>query len=154
MTVYVLKQIQGFLKVNVDAAFPLGTDFFRISLVARNSAGKCVWWHRKEIQGRPQPFEGEAIAILNGVQTAIERNWSHVVVETDCLPVHRYLISNSPFLVSFGSALDACLGFGSSFVSLLFFFVRRSDNSLAHALVTANTLSCCEGLSIPSDLVV
>lgn len=33
----------GVIKLNIDAAFPVAVDFFRISLVARNSLGECIW---------------------------------------------------------------------------------------------------------------
>lgn len=55
-----------------------------------------VWWretpevaafggYRRKYLGRPQPLEGEAIEVLQGVQEACARQWSRVIVETDCL---------------------------------------------------------------------
>lgn len=48
----------GVFKLNVDASFPVAGISFRISMVARDCHGKCIWWYRKEISGRPQPSEG------------------------------------------------------------------------------------------------
>lgn len=143
----------GLIKINVDAAFPNAANFFRISLVARNSDGVCLRWIRKELEGRPLPSEGEAVSVLHGVQEACARNWRHVIIETDCLPVYRYLVNRSSPFISFGATLDACLSRRSFFDSLVFSFVKRSGNILAHLLATDATLACTEGSSLPSQFL-
>lgn len=80
-------------------------------MVARDSPSEVIWWARKVIPGRPQPSEGEALAVLHGIQIAAEKAWSQVIVEMDCLPVHRYLTRESCRFVSFGAVLDACVAF-------------------------------------------
>lgn len=124
----------GFIHVNVDVALPAGQNFFQIGLVARNSDGQVVWWRVKQISGRPNPTDGEAMAVLYGVLLARDKAWSHVIVESDCLPVFRSLQSSyisSHSFASFGTLIDACLDEKSSFLDLSFSFVRRSGNSLA-----------------------
>lgn len=90
----------GYIKVNADAAFPENSNFFRVGMIARDDRGVTKWWTRKEIQGRPQPTDGEAMAILFGIQTAIHHKCRKVIVETDCLPVHGYLVEKQRGLVS------------------------------------------------------
>lgn len=124
-----------------------------MGLVARNAQGVTVWWARKDIVGRPQPSEGEAMAVVFGVSTALLHGWSKVIIETDCFPVFQYLSSSSSSLVSFGAILDACFNFRSNFSSLSFSFVRRSGKSLAHSIVTATNLSYSEGPFLPSFLM-
>lgn len=80
------------VKINVDVAIPEGVDFIRVWMVAGNASGLTIWWARKEIVGRPQPSEGEVMAVVFGVHTAIQQAWPRVIIETDCLPVHRYLL--------------------------------------------------------------
>lgn len=143
----------GSIKVNVDVAFPEGLDSIRVGMVARNAQGVTIWWARKKIVGRPQPSEGEAMAAVFGVTTALSHGWRQVIVETDCLPVHRYLNLLSSPLVSFGAILDSCFVYVSRFNSLTFSFVRRSGNSLAHSIVTATNLPYSEGPFLPSVLM-
>lgn len=95
--------------------------------------------------GRPHPSEGEALVASFGVQTAAQQGWRRVIIETDCLPVHRYLSHHSSPLVSFGAILDFCFEAKASFDSLSFAFVKRSGNSYAHSIATDSNLLWSEG---------
>lgn len=145
---------RGKIKINVDVGFPGNLAVFHTSLVARDNSGRCVGWRRQVINGRPSPTDGEAVAILHGMQEAVARNWRNVIIETDCLSVHRLLCRGSSSLVSYGAVLDSCFALIPSFHSLSFSFVKRSGNCVAHALATALNLVCNEGVSLPSDLKV
>lgn len=85
----------GAIKVNVDVALPSNTEVFRVSGVAHNERGQCIWWYRKELPGRPPPTDGEAIAMLHGVREALHRGHRRIVVETDCFPIYSHLSSCS-----------------------------------------------------------
>lgn len=138
------------IKLNVDVAIPDSSTSFGISLVARDSSGSCIWWGRKVLYGRPQPSDGEAMAVFLGVQVALDRAWRRVIIETDCYPIFYYLThSSSSSLASYGATLDSCLALRPSFISLSFSFVRRSGNSLAHSIATATDLHCSDGLFSP-----
>lgn len=114
------------IKVNVDAAFPGILDVFHTSLVARDFTGKCVWWRRRVMHGRPAPSDEEAVAVLRGVQESLAKGWRKVLIETDCLPVYRYLRDDRSSLVSYEAVLDSCLSLRSSFQTLSFSFVKRT----------------------------
>lgn len=114
-----------FIKINVDAALPKENDFYRISLVARDSQGECLWWTRTELVGRLHPTDAEALAVLQGVKFAAARAWRRVIVETDCLPVFRYLQDQSCSLASYGGVLDSCLDLCSDFQSFVFFLCTQ-----------------------------
>lgn len=46
----------GVIKVNIDSAFPPKSqygNFFHVSMVARNSEGRCIWLSTKTKVGRP-----------------------------------------------------------------------------------------------------
>lgn len=47
------------IKLNVDVAFPSNSDFHRVSMVARDSSGSCLWWCSSVIIGRPLPIDIE-----------------------------------------------------------------------------------------------
>lgn len=59
--------------MNVDVALPVHMDFLVLSMVARYSSGRCIWWKWKKVFGRPPPPDGEAMAVLFGVQEARHR---------------------------------------------------------------------------------
>lgn len=88
------------IKINVDVGLPSQSNSFFVGMVARDSSGACIWWCRKDISSRPPPSDGEAIAIFHGIKAAVSRIWSRVIIETDCLPVYRYLIDSHSSLVS------------------------------------------------------
>lgn len=58
-----------------------------------------MWWRRQVVSGRPSPTDGEAVAVLHGVQEAKARGWA---------------------------VLDLCFESRSSFHALSFSFIRRS----------------------------
>lgn len=143
----------GFIKVNVDVAFPTNADFIRVAMVARDSRGVTIWWARSEVVGRPQPSEGEAMAVIFGVNQAIRQGWDKAIIEIDCLPVFRYLMRQSSSLVSFGAILDACFTLSCHFRSLLFSFVKRSGNPQAHTIATDSNSVFSEGAFFPAHLM-
>lgn len=130
------------IKINVDAALPLASTTFSMSMVARDSSGSCVWWQRKVMVGRPSPTDAEATALLRGIQVALAKRWSCVIFETDCLPIYQYLVKGRSTLVSYGATLDSCFELCLKFSSYSFSFVRRSGNSIAHVLASLYSLSC------------
>lgn len=144
----------GTIKINVDLALPTGHDFIQIGMVARDSNGRVVWWLVKKVAGRPAPMDGEAMAVYHGVLLARNKDWSRVIVETDCLHVFRSisLSSSSHSFLSFGALIDSCLAFRRFFQSLSFSFTRRSGNFLAHSLAIDLVIPCNVGDSLPSLL--
>lgn len=94
------------------------------SMVARDCTGKCIWWSKKRIVGRPKPANGEAMAILLGLQAAISRGWRKVIMESDCLQIITCLSNLSSSLASFGALIDACLELRVYFQTISFSFVR------------------------------
>lgn len=118
-------------------------------MVARDSLGRCIWWKRKRVFGRPSPTECEAMAVLFEVQESRARAWSRAQVETDCYPVYCYLMKDKRSLVSFGAILDSCFDLAYLFLSLSFSFVKRSGNILANEL----DFHCNEGVSLPPCLI-
>lgn len=141
------------IKVNVDVGLPDRMDFLVVSMVTHDSSRNCIWWSVKKIHGHPPPTDGEAMAVLFGIQVARSRGWRRVMIETDCYPIYAYLANGHRTLVSFGAILDSCLELCPLFSSLSFSFIKRSGNSLAHSIATADGLSCSEGTSFPPFLI-
>lgn len=146
--------LPDFIKINTDASFPENSRDVWVSMVARNSMGSCVWWSKKKIIGRPSLADGEALAILLGMQIAKEHGWKNVVMESDCLQIVSYLSRASRSLASFGAILDSdsCYELYHFFESISFCFIRRIGNLLAHRLATSFTNPCSEGATLPPDI--
>lgn len=88
----------GFIKVNTVVGFPNSRPDSWSSMIARDSTGRCVWWGKKMIVGRPKPVDGEALAMLNGLQVAVDHGWRNVILETDRLQLINCLSRNSSLL--------------------------------------------------------
>ncbi|XP_012852581.1 PREDICTED: uncharacterized protein LOC105972189 [Erythranthe guttata] len=142
----------GVLKLNVDAAFPPNSEFHRVSLIARNATGTCVWWQVRRVLGMVSPSEGEAHAILQALRTAKFRQWNAITVESDCLLVIEALQKREPSLQSYGAIVEECFSYLSCFSFCTFSFVKRQGNSLAHYLASSPSLDSMEGISLPTIL--
>lgn len=119
-----------------------------MSMIARNDQGVTQWWSRKEMLGCPSPSDAKALAVLHGLHVAGRQGWSDIVLKTDCLPVHRYLVVESKYLISFGAIWTiACLFV--LFSSLSFSFVRRLGNCLPTLLRLLRILIVMRVLSFP-----
>lgn len=87
-----------------------------------------------------------------GLHVVVLKGWCDLDAECDCLQVINILSHGSPSLFYFGAITESCLAINSSFSSIVFHFVRRSDNVLAHELASNPCFSGLEGFSLPSDL--
>lgn len=115
----------GFIKINVDAAFPLSSDHFYVGLIARDANSRCLWWYRRSFWIRLRPIDGEAMPILFGVRAAKNHGWSNVYWNLIGLHLVQVLqnASSSMSFYSFGALLEECLALNTSFQSLTFSFV-------------------------------
>ncbi|KAL0012539.1 hypothetical protein SO802_007647 [Lithocarpus litseifolius] len=121
----------GWVKLNVDAA--LNNSSSALAVVARNHLGEVlfIWGSRHHLC---TPSQAEAAAILWAVHLAIQEQWMSVIIEGDAqvcfnalsLPDHIPDWNISTIVSNINSLL-------SSFVSCKFKWIRRSNNSAAHA---------------------
>lgn len=73
----------------------------------------------------------EAWVVYDGLHVVVLKGWCDLDAECDCLQVINILSHGSPSLFYFGAITESCLAINSSFSSIIFHFVRRSDNVLA-----------------------
>lgn len=81
--------------------------------------------------------------------------WQHVVFEGDNLQVVKFVQETDKHcLLPFGSSIVECISLSRSFESFSCYFVKRSDNSLAHALAHLHCvhLDVIADTFIPADL--
>lgn len=141
-----------FIKINTGVSFPTNHSDMRICMVARDCSGKCIWWSKRHVVGRPKPVDGEARAILHGMKEVARLGWRNIIIESDCLQLISCLANSIRTLASYGALLDACFDLCSSFLNDMFCFVRRSGNTLAHRLATTFDIPCSEGPSLPQEV--
>ncbi|XP_012842532.1 PREDICTED: uncharacterized protein LOC105962754 [Erythranthe guttata] len=139
-------------KVNFDAAFPVGSNFYRIAAVARDSQGMCIKWVTKRIRGRPSVADGEAHAAMLAAELAARHTWRSVILEGDCKTIIDAANEGDFHTYSFGAYLEGIFNLLTSVSHLKFQFVRRSCNRLAHYLASFDSSDCCEGDSLPPHL--
>ncbi|XP_012827280.1 PREDICTED: uncharacterized protein LOC105948608 [Erythranthe guttata] len=97
---------KGVIKINVDAAFPVGETFYSLACIARDDSGKCVWWAAYKIPGRPKAIDGEAHAVLRALVKAKEFDWPKVIIEGDNLSAIQTLRDCSVNSASFGAYIE------------------------------------------------
>lgn len=143
-----------FVKVSFDVAL-FDHGFFQTAAVVRNFSGDCLGWSVRRFPGLPLPVEGEANAARLAIILAMEKGWSHVHLEGDCLQViNAFNDRDSVGLRSFDTIVAACLELSSRFSAFRCSFIRRSSNCLAHALdhFPLYDSVVLEGVSLPAGL--
>jgi len=84
--------------------------------------------------------EGEATALQQALQIALDLGLNRVVFETDCQLVVNVVLSNSTYVNELGSLLSNCRAMLFSNASYALAYVRRQANRVAHNLARASIL--------------
>ncbi|XP_012857002.1 PREDICTED: uncharacterized protein LOC105976270 [Erythranthe guttata] len=142
----------GVLKINFDVAIRRGEPKLAVAAVARNHERICVGWKVVLIDGNLNPVEGEAMAALHAIMLASMNGWNEVIFEGDSLQVIQALRAGGGDMLPFGAIIDECIYLANVFTSFSFSFVKRSGNSLAHALAHLQCIETLEGFTLPYDL--
>jgi ribonuclease HI len=127
------RPIAGVVKINVDGAFNSQENVAGSGGVAREGAGifRGAWC--KAYPGIVDPLVAETLALRDAVVFAQTRNFSRIVVETDCSELVRLWESrtrNRPMITPLLEEVSM-LSFGFQIFSIS--FARRSANNSAHA---------------------
>ncbi|KAL8098057.1 hypothetical protein AgCh_030989 [Apium graveolens] len=75
----------------------------------------------------------EAMAIKEALSRAKDRQWSSVILESDCLLV-QLIRSATPMRSRFGQVIEDCRRLRSHFNNFELYFIKRSANMSAHEL--------------------
>lgn len=121
------------MKVNTDAG-ELGALGTGMGVVCRGSNGDLVACASIKSPAKWEPRIAEAMAVYEGLLVAKMERFSHVVVESDCLAVIQALKANHLGSSDFHLVLEDIISLLSSFVSVVWSFVKRSGNRVAHEL--------------------
>ncbi|XP_074265990.1 uncharacterized protein LOC141588447 [Silene latifolia] len=123
----------GYVKLNVDVGVVDG-EGVDTGVVYRDERGLVVWGAaRGRMQGW-EPVVAEAVAMLDGLQEALDRGHRNVVVESDCLHVVDAVKGKRKGRSTFSLIIDAIISLCNSFISVIFLHTSRVNNCVAHAL--------------------
>lgn len=116
-------------------------------MVGKNIDGQVIAWRRRRVPYIQNPEVAKALAARQAVQLAMDRGFIRIHIEGDCVSVIRVLQSTYTSYTVFGHILDDIRHYGLSFDSVLFSYIPRHCNTLAHDL-SQHIIHECEGESL------
>lgn len=129
------KPSEGFVKVNLDAAFYAELGRGAWGCVARTSQGEFIAACAGKLDHLASPLQAEATACVQAIEAANEMGIHQVIFESDSLQLVNATNSGDHDLSSIGvmlpEARSLCF---ASFDAFHFHFCKRSCNSIAHNL--------------------
>ena len=127
------KPSSGFIKLNVDAGFikEMGCG---LGVVYRDEYGEVLAAGSFQFHVTWEPRITEAKAIFHGMKLAHELGYSHIEVESDSLLAIQALRSGRGGSSEFNLILDDVLNLALSFDNVIWSFVKRYGNKVAHML--------------------
>lgn len=129
------------IKVNTDAALFEESGHFSFSILARDHEGSMLEAKACCKQGSVSPEFAKAIGVREALSWIKSKNWSQVIVETDCLVVVQAIRSSYASLSYFGRVIDECkqhlIDLRGRHVILN--FIKRSANTVAHFLARSTS---------------
>lgn len=126
--------VVGYIKINFDASVTCNPPCIGLGAVARSHTGEVIAWSRRRVQYIQDPELAEAMATILAVNLAISLQHSQFEIESDCLNLVKMLQSTDPCLAPCGVFVDLIRNIVPNFGSLVFLFIPRLGNTLAHSL--------------------
>ncbi|KAL4284014.1 hypothetical protein GQ457_16G019040 [Hibiscus cannabinus] len=125
----------GSVKINVDGAFLLSALLGAIGVLARDSSSVVLGGFARPVPAIGPASAVEASALLAGLEYAIARGWTSVLVESDATVLVNKLHRPTPDLSLLGGLLAPSRNLiAASRGCLRVAFAPRSANSTAHTL--------------------
>ncbi|KAL4283340.1 hypothetical protein GQ457_16G019060 [Hibiscus cannabinus] len=125
----------GSVKINVDGAFLPSAHLGAIGVLARDSSGVVLGGFARPVPAIGPVSAVEASALLAGLEYAIARGWTSVLVESDATILVNKLHRPTPDLSLLGGLLAPSRNLiAASRGCLCVGFAPRSANSAAHTL--------------------
>ncbi|XP_074318065.1 uncharacterized protein LOC141654850 [Silene latifolia] len=123
----------GFVKINTDAGVREG-EGVSLGVVCRDGGGKVLWGLSIVKEQAWEVHVAEAVAVLEAVREAGRRGHAKIIVESDCIQVVNALRKPAAGRSIFSLVLDDIIALCNSFTSVVWSYIRRSCNGVAHAL--------------------
>ncbi|PRQ36219.1 putative ribonuclease H-like domain-containing protein [Rosa chinensis] len=124
----------GFIKLNVDAAFCLDSGITGLGGVFRDHEGVVLGGFRHTVMVSSSARHAELLALLLGVQLAIDQHLTLVIVETDCMDLVQAISSSSLDQLELGFLIDDLRNLVHAALDAKVVFGNRQVNLVAHTL--------------------
>lgn len=125
-----------FVKINFDMGIDLDSNMSTLAMVAHDNTGNCCGWSMVSFPGTLSSYDGELSALRFGIKCALLKKWKKIVFEGDNISVINDtkdgLNGSGP---TFTPLLNDICALCSGFESVLFSWVPRSLNVVAHNIV-------------------
>ncbi|KAL8120291.1 hypothetical protein AgCh_017451 [Apium graveolens] len=130
------KPTSGWVKVNIDAACPAGSNHIAVGCVVRDEDGLFLRARSNIIRGTRTPREAEALSLLEALSWVKEWRCNQCVFESDSkLLIDAIQAPKGRSL--FVTIVEDCNELAKHYENVLFQFVPRSANSVAHEIARA-----------------
>jgi ribonuclease HI len=129
---------EGWLKINVDAAFFHNQRKTSVACCVRRDDGSFLCAQTRNMSLVPTVLEGEALALLEASRLAVQQGWDRVVFESDSNTLVHAIINNNVGNSEFSTIVSSIKNNLSLLTNFEVKFVRRQANSVAHSLARAS----------------
>ena len=125
----------GHGKINTDGAVRVHERRAGAGVVARDHTGAVVGAMAVPLPGLMDPLIVEAMAMLRGIQWAIDRQWRYVCFEADCSVLIAALKGRvTQYQYEVGEIFQDCLDLISCFDKVEFTHIKRQGNAVADTI--------------------
>ncbi|KAL5767563.1 hypothetical protein ACOSQ2_014346 [Xanthoceras sorbifolium] len=124
----------GWFKINTDAALDSSRCKVGLGVVVRESYGLVLLSGSLVLDGLFSPKVAEALAILRGVQLALDSSFNPFCIESDAASVVHLISSRTNSFADIGLVVDDIILFLDRLPDFSIFAIRRSVNKVAHKL--------------------
>lgn len=147
------KPLDGWFKINVDAAIDKHNKKMGLGCIIRNSNGNFIAAQGIPWKGVYSSKEAEAISVREALSWLKYRRMDNVQLEMDALQVYQN-INSSSLSTHFDLLMNDIRELAKYFSNICFMFVKRSANKAAH-IIAREALSMTdrrEWFSLPLSL--
>ncbi|XP_024178083.1 uncharacterized protein LOC112184012 [Rosa chinensis] len=120
--------------VPITMAFCLDSSITRLGVVFRNHEGVVLGGFRHTVMVSSSAQHAELLALLQGVQLAIDQNFTPVIVETDCMDLVHTISGSSLHQSELGFLIDDMRNMLHDALDAKVVFGSRQVNLVAHTL--------------------
>jgi ribonuclease HI len=131
------KPSQGWIKINVDAAFFRDQGMTSVACCVRDETGSFICAKTRTFNTVVTVLEGEALALLEAIRLAVHHGWDHVAFESDSNTLVHSIAANNTGNSEFSDIVSSIKNMLSLLSNFEVKFVRRQANMVAHALARA-----------------
>jgi hypothetical protein len=129
---------EGWLKINVDAAFFRDQRKTSVACCVRQDNGSFLCAQTRNLSYVPTVLEGEALALLEAARLAVQQGWDRVVFESDSHTLVHATVNNNVGCSEFSNIVSSIKNNLSLLSNFEVKFVRRQANTFAHSLARAS----------------